>query len=138
MADSPFWMIWPGNAALSVLAWFVVAIPFLYAARAPVHALLRALGQLAGGPLRLGSRALLAAANDLRERNRAVLGGRVGMLRGAVQYLTSEQRQVLSLRFEMNLPSREVAHRLGKNEGAIRALQFRALGRLRKILSEQI
>jgi len=73
MADSPFWMIWPGNAALSALAWFVVAMPFLYAARGPVHALLRALGQLAGGPLRLGARALLAAAHDLRERNRAVL-----------------------------------------------------------------
>ena len=73
MADSPFWMIWPGNAALSALAWFVIAMPFLYAARAPVHALLRALGQLAGGPLRLGSRGLLAAAADLRERNRAVL-----------------------------------------------------------------
>ena len=73
MADSPFWMIWPGNAALSALAWFVVAMPFLYAARSPVHALLRALGQLAGGPLRLGARALLCAAHDLRERNRAVL-----------------------------------------------------------------
>ena len=53
MADSPFWMIWPGNAALSALTWFVIAMPFLYAARAPVHGLLRSLGQLAGGPLRL-------------------------------------------------------------------------------------
>ncbi len=68
----------------------------------------------------------------------AVLGEQVGMLRGAVRHLTTEQQQVLSLRFEMNLSSREVAHRLGKNEGAVRALQFRALGRLRKILSEQI
>jgi hypothetical protein len=73
MADSPFWMIWPGNAALSALLWFVIAMPFLYAARAPVHGLLRALGALAGGPLRLASRSLLAAAAELRERNRAVL-----------------------------------------------------------------
>jgi hypothetical protein len=73
MADSPFWMIWPGNAALSALTWFVIAMPFLYAARAPVHGLLRSLGQLAGGPLRLASRALLASAQDLRERNRTVL-----------------------------------------------------------------
>lgn len=73
MADSPFWMIWPGNAALSALLWFVIAMPFLYAARAPVHALLRALGALAGGPLRLAARSLLAAAAELRERNRAVL-----------------------------------------------------------------
>jgi hypothetical protein len=73
MADSPIWMIWPGNAALSALVWFLIAMPFLYAARAPVHALLRSLGHLAGGPLRLASRALLAAATELRERNRAVL-----------------------------------------------------------------
>jgi hypothetical protein len=73
MADSPVWMIWPGNAALSALVWFVIAMPFLYAARAPVHGLLRSLGALAGGPLRLAARALLASARELRERNRAVL-----------------------------------------------------------------
>ena len=73
MADSPFWMIWPGNAALSALTWFVIAMPFLYAARAPMHGLLRSLGQLAGGPLRLAARALLASAHEMRERNRAVL-----------------------------------------------------------------
>jgi RNA polymerase sigma-70 factor (ECF subfamily) len=69
--------------------------------------------------------------------DRAVLGEQVGALRGAVKHLTTEQQQVLSLRFEANLPSREVARMLGKNEGAIRALQFRALGRLRKILRDQ-
>jgi hypothetical protein len=73
MADSPFWVIWPGNPALSALLWFVIAMPFLYAARAPVHGLLRSLGALANGPLRVAARALLAAARDLRERNRAVL-----------------------------------------------------------------
>jgi hypothetical protein len=73
MADSPFWVIWPGNAALSALVWFIVAMPFLYAARAPVHALLRSLGQLAGGPLRMAARALHATADEIRERNRAVL-----------------------------------------------------------------
>ena len=73
MADSPFWVIWPGNAALSALVWFLIAMPFLYAARKPVHELLRAVGHLAGGPLRQGSRWLLAAARDMRERNKAVL-----------------------------------------------------------------
>jgi len=70
--------------------------------------------------------------------DRAVLGEQVGALRGAVQHLTAEQQQVLSLRFEQNLSSRDVARMLGKNEGAIRALQFRALGRLRKILRDQV
>jgi len=69
--------------------------------------------------------------------DQAVLGEQVGALRGAVKHLTTEQQQVLSLRFEANLSSREVARMLGKNEGAIRALQFRALGRLRKILRDQ-
>lgn len=68
---------------------------------------------------------------------RAVHGEEVLALKGAVKHLTSEQQQVLSLRFEANLSSRQVAKLLGKNEGAIRALQFRALGRLRKILREE-
>jgi DNA-directed RNA polymerase specialized sigma24 family protein len=41
------------------------------------------------------------------------------------------------LRFVENMSSREVANVLGKNEGAIRALQFRALGRLRKLLHDE-
>jgi hypothetical protein len=73
MADAPFWVIWPGNATLSALAWFVIAMPFLYAARKPVHELLRAVGLLASGPLRISAHWLLAAARDMRERNKAVL-----------------------------------------------------------------
>jgi hypothetical protein len=73
MMESPFWMIVPGNAALSALVWFVIAMPFLYAARKPVHEVLHAVGQLAGGPLRASSRWLLGAARDMRERNRQVL-----------------------------------------------------------------
>lgn len=68
----------------------------------------------------------------------AVLGEEVAALRGAVKHLTGEQQEVLVLRFIENLSSREVANILGKNEGAIRALQFRALGRLRKILRDQL
>ncbi|MDE3111901.1 MAG: sigma-70 family RNA polymerase sigma factor [Chloroflexota bacterium] len=69
--------------------------------------------------------------------DRAVHGEQVVALRGAVKHLTAEQQQVLALRFERNLSSRQVARMLGKNEGAIRALQFRALGRLRKILHDE-
>lgn len=68
----------------------------------------------------------------------AVLGEQVDALRGAVKHLTGEQRDVIQLRFIENLSSREVAQVLGKNEGAIRALQFRALGRLRKLLHPHI
>jgi RNA polymerase sigma-70 factor (ECF subfamily) len=65
-----------------------------------------------------------------------VHGEAVDALRGAVQHLTTEQQEVLVLRFVENRSSREVAKMLGKNEGAIRALQFRALGRLRKLMRE--
>ena len=68
----------------------------------------------------------------------AVRGEDVQALRGAVKHLTGVQQKVLVLRFVENLSSREVANILGKNEGAIRALQFRALDRLRKILRDQL
>src|SRR5215210_2070341 len=73
MAASALWMIVPGNAALSAIVLFLIAMPFLYAARTPVHELMRALAHLLGGPLRLASRWLIAAARDIKERNKAVL-----------------------------------------------------------------
>ena len=78
------------------------------------------------------------ASDGPTAHDHAVRGEQVSSLRGAVRYLTNEQQQVLSLRFEANLSSREVARMLGKNEGAIRALQFRALGRLRKLLQNDL
>ena len=73
MTETSFWMIVPGNPGLSALILFVIAMPFLYAARNPVHALVRAVGYLAGGPMRLCSKWLLAVAKEMRERNRQVL-----------------------------------------------------------------
>lgn len=70
--------------------------------------------------------------------DRAVRGEQVDALRGAVKHLTTEQQEVLLLRFVENMSSRQVAKVLGKNEGAIRALQFRALGRLRKLLTVEV
>jgi hypothetical protein len=71
--QTQLWMIVPGNAALSALIWFVIAMPFLYAARRPVHEFVRAAGLLAHAPLRLLARALFAAAQSMRYRNREVL-----------------------------------------------------------------
>src|SRR3954468_12975123 len=67
------WMLVPGNAALSALILFLIAMPFLYAARRPVHEFVRAVGHLAHAPLRLLSRALFVAAQGMRYRNREVL-----------------------------------------------------------------
>jgi hypothetical protein len=66
-------MIVPGNAALSALVLFAVAMPFLYAARKSVHELVNALAHLIGVPLKLVSLWLQAAAREMRERNRQVL-----------------------------------------------------------------
>jgi len=68
----------------------------------------------------------------------AVRGEQVDALRGAVKHLTVEQQEVLLMRFVENMSSRQVAQALGKNEGAVRALQFRALGRLRKLLVTEV
>ena len=71
--QTQLWMIVPGNAALSALIWFVIEMPFLYEARRPVHEFVRAAGHLAHAPLRVLSRALYAAAQSMRYRNREVL-----------------------------------------------------------------
>ena len=63
---------------------------------------------------------------------------RATALRHAMSQLTTDQQDVLLLRFMENYSSQEVARALGKNEGAVRALQFRALGRLRKLLAEEV
>src|ERR1700740_1871671 len=73
MTGSEYWMIWPDNAAVSVLFLLLVARAFLYAAGKPVHHLIGSLGFLISGPLRIGARWLLAAANDMAQRNKAVL-----------------------------------------------------------------
>lgn len=48
--------------------------------------------------------------------------------------LTPEQRQVLTMRFAENLPTQEVARRLGRSEGAVKAMQYRALQALARHL----
>lgn len=58
-------------------------------------------------------------------------------LRAAIANLTPDQRQVLALRFYEGYSSEESAALLGKKSIAIRALQFRALEHLRKLLANQ-
>ena len=49
-------LLWPDNVGLSILVLAVVAMAFLYAARKPMHELIRSLGQALGGPRRIASR----------------------------------------------------------------------------------
>ncbi len=52
----------------------------------------------------------------------------------ALNRLTGEQKQVVLLRFIEDLDIKEVAAILGKTEGAVKALQHRALAALRRLL----
>ena len=55
-------------------------------------------------------------------------------LRTALNQLTDEQAQVITLRFLDDLSIAEVATIMARNEGAIKALQYRAVRALRRIV----
>ena len=52
----------------------------------------------------------------------------------ALAALTDEQREAISLRFFAGLSAREAALAMGKQEGTVRGLQFRAIAALRRNL----
>lgn len=56
----------------------------------------------------------------------------------AVNHLTEDQQQVISLRFIAGCSTAEVAGLLGKTEGAVKALQHRALASLRRLLEIEL
>jgi RNA polymerase sigma-70 factor (ECF subfamily) len=58
-------------------------------------------------------------------------------LREAISQLTPSQQQVIVLRFGEGRKIREVGRLMGKSEGAIKVMQYRALRRLRKLLENQ-
>lgn len=55
----------------------------------------------------------------------------------AMQGLTLEQRQVLQMKYFLQMSNAEVARALGKREGAINALQHRALRKMGGLLEKQ-
>ncbi len=55
-------------------------------------------------------------------------------IRSALSTLTDDQRDAISLRFFAGLSAREAAEAMGKQEGTIRGLQFRAIAALRRQL----
>lgn len=56
-------------------------------------------------------------------------------LHQALQTLTEEQREVILLRFVEGLSAREIGEIVGKQEGTVRGMQFRALEALRRALT---
>ena len=55
----------------------------------------------------------------------------------AMDYLTEEQQQVILLKFLERKSNREVGQRLGKTEGAVKSLQYRALAALGRALEKE-
>jgi RNA polymerase sigma-70 factor (ECF subfamily) len=55
----------------------------------------------------------------------------------AIRRLTSDQQQVLALRFGQGMTAREAAQVMGKSTGAVEALQHRALAALRRVLDRE-
>jgi RNA polymerase sigma-70 factor (ECF subfamily) len=66
----------------------------------------------------------------------AELASQFAGVRRALSRLTDEQQQVIAYRFMAGLTPREVGLVMGKREGTVRGLQFRALGALRRELRE--
>lgn len=54
----------------------------------------------------------------------------------AIMSLTEDQQQVIIMRFIADMTNEEVANAIGKNVGAVKALQHRALGSLSRVLGE--
>lgn len=58
-------------------------------------------------------------------------------IRELISYLPPQQKQVVILKFIEGLDNREIGAITGKNQGAIRAIQMRALATLRQKSKEQ-
>ena len=67
------WFFWPNNVAFSVLALAVLAMLFLYAARKPMHGVIRSVCELLSQSTRFIVRWLFLCADNLRVRNQSVL-----------------------------------------------------------------
>jgi RNA polymerase sigma-70 factor, ECF subfamily len=73
----------------------------------------------------------LATGNPEIEAIERIAGGN---LRNALNRLTPEQQEIVFLRFFQGLQIAEVAAATGRTEGAVKALQFRALRALERVI----
>lgn len=69
---------------------------------------------------------------------RAALRDDFERVAAALQELTDDQREVIELRFFAGLSVLETATAMGRQEGTIRGLQFRAIGALRRSLGVDV
>ncbi len=82
----------------------------------------------------------LERASSLREPNDPGPASQVAEredLRAALQHLTEEQRQVVVLRYYVDLSTKEIAHTMERTERAVYSLEVRALAALRRVLEPE-
>jgi RNA polymerase sigma-70 factor, ECF subfamily len=60
-----------------------------------------------------------------------------GQIQVALKHLTDEQRQVITLKFIQGFDNSSVGQIMQRSEGAIKSLQHRALGSLRRLLYQE-
>lgn len=82
--------------------------------------------------------ALEQASGDRGPDQIAVLNEDLDAVARALAALTDEQREAIELRFFAGLSAREAADVMGKHEGTIRGLQFRAIAALRRSLGMEL
>ena len=73
-------------------------------------------------------------ARDEKLDDRMQLQFEVKSLQAAMQHLTEEQQEVITLKFIAEYETAQIAKHMGKSEGAIRALQMRALQALARVM----
>lgn len=76
--------------------------------------------------------ASMTSASQMFSRNQ-----REVLLTEALTKLPSDQREALRLRYIEGLPSKEIAARLGKSDGAVRVMLTRSLAKLQTILGPE-
>lgn len=80
---------------------------------------------------------VLVDDETLSQEAQLVQGQEARRVRAALQQLTPLQQQVIVLRFLEEMSIKETASITGKTEGAVKALQYRGINSLRRILEEQ-
>jgi len=58
-------------------------------------------------------------------------------LQAAMQHLTQEQQEVITLKFIADFDTAQIAKHMSKSEGAVRALQMRALQALARVMKNE-
>ncbi len=58
-------------------------------------------------------------------------------MQAAMQHLTPEQQEVITLKFIADFDTAQIAKHMGKSEGAVRALQMRALQALARVMKDE-